>query len=81
MRDSPARADYTSREMSQCLKGVAVKDGGLILCEVRAIPKSSQFRLVLDRKPKQKSKQIIDSYGQMRDSPARADYTSLREFV
>ena len=36
--------------MSWCLKWVAVKDGGLILCGVRAVPKISPFRLVLDRK-------------------------------
>ncbi len=36
--------------MSWCLKWVAVKDGGLILCGVRAVPKISPFRQVLNQK-------------------------------
>ena len=41
---------FGNREMSRCLEWVAVRDGGLILCVVRAVPKISPFRLVLDRK-------------------------------
>ena len=33
--------------MPRCMKWVAVKDGGPILCGVKAIPKISPFRLVL----------------------------------
>ena len=38
---------FEKQEMSWCMKWVAVKDGGPILCGVKAIPKISPFRLVL----------------------------------
>ena len=44
-----------NQEMPRCLKWVAVKDGEPILCGVRAIPKISPFRLVLDQNQKKES--------------------------
>ena len=63
--------------MSRCLKWVAVKDGEPILCGVRAIPKISPFRLVLDNytgvDPKKISKLLLCGWGSLPGQPSHLD--------